>query len=263
MKTRLLKCIGVFIGLIFIFSLLPQSAAEVVWEDDFETGMDGWTVIVGHWRVADGMLEAYYVDDLDHRISHPSSQVVGTWSFDMYHPSAECYTTMWFITNGTDTPDENYGYGLRIGGDLIYMVKLEGDYLSSSPIAGAVYESDDDFEDVWIHINITRDSAGEFNVYFNETSTIAEPIFSCTDTEYNYSTRMLIDFGGAVVEKFDNIVVDDEILITPLDPTPTPTPTSPTSPTSPETAIDTTLLIAAAGVGGVVIIAAVVCMRRR
>ncbi len=268
MKKCLLKCIGLLIGLVFVFSLIPHSAADVVWDDDFNDGdHDGWTEIIGTWDVdPDGLwLENLYVDDIHQRIAHPSSQVVGTWKFDHYHADHHVneHTTVWFITNGTDTPDENYGYGLRMRESNIYLIKLVGAWEVSYPLSGGGYTSDEPYELTWTHYEITRNSTGGFNVYINSTSTSAEPDITAVDETYSYSERFLIDYNGIYSTRIDNITIDNELPPEPTSPTDT-TPTD-TTPTNGGTTlpIDMILLIAGAGVAVVVIVAAVVFMRRR
>ena len=267
MKTELLKCTGFVIGLIFVFSLFPQSAAAVDWEDNFDDGnYDGWTVAYGEWRVEweEKWLETYLGAGMIHRISHPSDVVVGTWSFDHYHgyDAFQEYTTVWFLTNGTDTPDENYGYGLRMRQNDIYLIRLRGEWDQDMLISGAVYTPDEPYDKTWTHYDITRNSTGAFHVYVNATTDVAEPVFTVVDTEYSYSERLIIDVRGDVSHCIDNIVVDDNITITPRAPT-TPTPTATTTTEGPTPLMDPILLVAGAGVAGIVIVAAVVFMRRR
>ncbi|MGY5879916.1 MAG: hypothetical protein RTV31_06675 [Candidatus Thorarchaeota archaeon] len=116
--------------------------------------------------------------------------------------------------------------------------------------------------------NITRSLAGELNLFINATSTTADPDISVIDTEYSYSERFVIH-NTIVDNYFDNIRVDDEILISTITSTPTPTETTTTTDTTTTTnggatsLIDTTLLIIVVGIAGVVIVALVVYMRRR
>ncbi|MFW9927709.1 MAG: hypothetical protein ACFFDM_13240 [Candidatus Thorarchaeota archaeon] len=106
MKTGILKISGVLIGLIFVLSFLPQSAATAVWSDNFDDGnYAGWTITEGTWSVVSGILES---EDLGfsyglQRIWHASSQIEGTWSFD--HWSIDTWysfeATIMFMANGT------------------------------------------------------------------------------------------------------------------------------------------------------------------
>jgi hypothetical protein len=261
MKTRFLKISASLICLVFAFCLVTSSDAAIVWEDNFNDGnYDGWTVSVGDWRVSDGVLETYYVSSYIWRIWHPSTQVVGTWSFDVETSTFAVFeNTFLFMANGTDTTFTYDGYGIKIThDDFLFMKFYEG---SSIPLKMA---SIDGIAGSWAHVDITRNSTGEFHVYINATSSIAEPDISIVDTEYSYSEQFVINSNQ---EGFllDNIVVDDEIKITPLVSTPTTTTNTTISSTTTNGGdtpppIDTTLLIVGAGV---VIVAAVVFMRRR
>jgi hypothetical protein len=266
LKTKTMKYAGLLIGLVFVLSLFPQSSAAVVWSEDFETGMDGWNVTAGNYRITDGCLESYQVSVIVYRIWHPSSQVVGTWSFDQYHLSMDTGTeTILFMANGTDPPDNYYGYGLKFEGSSVYIVKQSGGSGTAISLKFVILE---DFARTWTHYDITRNSTGGINVYINATSTLGEPDLSAVDTEYNYSERLVIYelYDGNM---WDNIVVDNaSVDVTQTTPTPHPdtssTTTTTTSGGTPLPPTDTTLLLIGAGVGGVVIlIAAVVFMKRR
>ncbi len=264
MKTEILKISGLLIGLIFVFSLFPLASAAVVWSDNFDDGnYDDWNVTVGDWRVTDGILETYYVDSYETGIWHDSSQIEGTWSFDVYHGSSSSAheSVCMFMANGTDTPTDYYGYGIRFSVNSIFLVKQTGSFLSLSSLAFVMIEG---LVTTWTHIDVTRNSAGEFNVYFNATSTIAEPDITVVHTEYSYSERFVVATAGILL-KLDNVIVDDTILITPPTTTTTTTTNTTTTTTNGGTTplpIDTTLLIAGAGVVGVIIIAVVVLKRR-
>ena len=270
MKSQLLKITGLFIGLVFVFSLLPQTAATVVWEDNFDDGnYNGWTVTEGGYEVIDSnYLRTSFPEGAHHcRIWHSSDQVVGTWSFDIRPSAFQCEVL--FMANGTDPPEDYDGYGIKLTEDYISLIKRKGSWDGGDTTLA--YSSIGDTESKWTHIDVTCDDTGEFNVYVNATSNSAIPIINAVDTEFSYSERFVLDCHWAL-SSFDNITVDNEILITPI-PTTTSEPTTTTTPTdtSPTTTdggttpppISTTLLIIGAGVGGVVIIAAVVCMRRR
>ncbi|MFW9927708.1 MAG: hypothetical protein ACFFDM_13235 [Candidatus Thorarchaeota archaeon] len=141
-------------------------------------------------------------------------------------------------------------------------MKLDGESAPAS-LGFAVF---DDLLQVWMHIDVTRDSAGEINVFLNATSDTEEPIISFVDTEYSYSERFVIEEVGRGGDRFDNFTVDDAILITPPETTPTDTTTTTTDTTTDggtPPPIDTTLLLMGAGVTGVVIIVVVVLLKRR
>ncbi|MFW9767371.1 MAG: hypothetical protein ACFFF9_14530 [Candidatus Thorarchaeota archaeon] len=261
MKSEIMKCSGFLIGLVFVFLLFPQTAATVVWEDNFDDGTYApeWTVTEGAWEASNGYLEA--VGSIRNTISHNSSQVEGTWSFDIFYVYVENNhgsLTINYIVNGSDdyhltiSQPGNVGIGPRL------------------TLQGGISLNVSDFvvgSETWTHFDITRNSIGETHVFVNKTGPIAEPTISIVDTTHSYSEQFRITCAfDAEGSRIDNIVVDDEILITPpATTTPETTTTPDTTPTNggPGIPIDTTLLIVGAGVGGVVIIAGVVCMRRR
>ncbi|MFW9795188.1 MAG: hypothetical protein ACFFEE_12845 [Candidatus Thorarchaeota archaeon] len=265
MKNGIMKCSGLLMGLGIIFLLLPQTAATIVWEDNFDDGnYDGWTVTDGSWAVVNGNLTAVYDGDTSHQIWSLSSQVVGTWSFDVFLAGPQMsgnQIRVGFMGNGTDTAT----YFLTIQpADTDSGIKFE---LGNWPLG---YVEIDDFRQTCTHIDITRNSAGEMYLYVNKTGPVAEPDLAVVSLLQFYlldtSDRFVISSSNSDGSVIDNIVVNDEILITPpATTTPETTTTPDTTPTNggPGIPIDSTLLIVGAGVGGVVIIAAVVCMRRR
>jgi hypothetical protein len=267
LKTIVPKYTTVLIGLILIFSLFPQSAdASIVWQDNFNSGnLDNWTVTSGGWTVTDGKLDTYYIEGDLWQIWHASSQVTGTWSFDLYHPSDNSifYSTVLFLVNGTDSPDMYFGYGIRFVGLAIHIMKQDGGTGSAASLGFTIIE---DLEDTWTHIDVTRNSTGTFNVFIDATSNIAEPNLSVNDMEYTYSERFVID---ANVPEFgfqmDNITVDNEILLTPPDPT-TPTETeTPTTPTETDNGTPFTIdpMVLALGGGAIAVLVIVIVIIRK
>jgi hypothetical protein len=230
----------------------------VVWEDNFDDGnYDDWTVSNGSWHVVDGSLEAVYGTDLLHEIWHNSSQIEGTWSFDLFLVyDSNDYGSMYFdfIVIGTSE------YSLRVSCDEgnPVVALMGGVTLESAGLAVG--------NQTWTHFDITRNSTGGMHVYVNATGSVAVPILSAVDTTHSTSERFEIastyDVEGS---RIDNIVVKDTIDITPTYST-TPTGTTPTNggTSPPPQPIDTTpLYIVGAGVVGVAIIAVVVFLRRR
>ena len=267
-----MKFTALLFGLIFVCSLFPQSAAAVVWSDDFDDGnYDGWVVEIGDFLVTDGELLSESGVTV-RMLSHASSQTVGTWSVDYWHPTHSRIHTynFIFIASGDATPSPAFsGYAIRITECTVFLIRYdEGTSVSLAfTIFGIFYET-------WTHYDITCNTTGGFHVYANATSTTAEPDLVIVDTTYDISDKFIIregNYGNTFpVSRIDNISVNDEILITPPEPTTTTTETTTTETTTTETTtdgtvlpIDTTLLIAGAGVVGVIIIAAVVFTRRR
>ncbi|MHA2407868.1 MAG: hypothetical protein ACXACA_05815, partial [Candidatus Ranarchaeia archaeon] len=96
MKTRWMHLIaGVMMFVLCISVCTTTTNAAEVWSDDFETGLDGWTIfglddfdtpekIEGNFSAASGMLTV--LDDDINFARHESTTNVGTWSFDMFVP---------------------------------------------------------------------------------------------------------------------------------------------------------------------------------
>jgi hypothetical protein len=248
------------VGLLFFVSLNP-TVASVIWSDDFNDGnYDGWTVGVGDWRVTDGELESYYVDvqSFPARIWHDSSVVEGTWSFDF--TTAVDYSVFehnfLFMGNGTDATVTYDGYGIRVVEDNVMLLKFNDG--STVPLFMATIDD----MDSWAHVDITRSSStGEIYVYVNATSSLAEPDISYVDTDYDYSESFVITHNKEGF-RFDNIVVNDEILIDPIILTTSTTTTTnslftyPTTTTTTGTGgeMPTMLIIAGGGIAVVVIV---------
>jgi hypothetical protein len=86
LKSQIMKYSSILFSIFFVLLLVPQSSAVVVWSDNFDDGnYDDWTVDLGDWRILDGTMDAYHVDEIESIAWHESTQVTGTWSFDYYH----------------------------------------------------------------------------------------------------------------------------------------------------------------------------------
>ncbi|MFW9767367.1 MAG: hypothetical protein ACFFF9_10390 [Candidatus Thorarchaeota archaeon] len=254
MKNIILRCTALIISLVFVFSLVPHSVAAVVWEDNFDDGnYDDWTVSQGSWDASNGYLVAEYGSDLLHEIWHNSSQIEGTWSFDLFLVyDSNDYGSMYFdfIVNGTS----EYSFHVSCDEGNPIVALIGGATLESAGLAIG--------NQTWTHIDITRNSTGGMHVYVNATGPVAEPILSAVDTTHSISERFeIVSTYSVEGSRVDNIVVKDTIDIVPPEST-TPTTSDPT-PTTTDGGGDTTLLIIGAGVAVIAIIAAVVFMRRR
>jgi len=222
-------------------------AAEV-WSDDFNDGnYDGWTAfgldsttepqrqLAANYSAADGTL--HDIGPQPDRIVwsyavHGSSVAYGTWSFDVNAvdtPSHHFY--VWFMTldpivlNGYDLAIA-VGRGLGSGPDRLIDREFAlfkhvngrafrlGRYAVPGGIAG------------WQHIDITRDTSGQFYVYVNGTLRI-----KAIDIQHTTSRHFM--FGSEVGPALDNVVVSDTVDIRPVSTTTATTITSSASPTTP------------------------------
>ncbi len=220
MKTKILKFTALLFGLIFVFSSFPQTAAAVVWSDNFDDGnYDGWTVELGSFLVTDGELMSDTGTTI-RIIWHASSQTVGTWSIDHWNPTHVNIhaQNIIFLASGDVTPTADYsGYGIRIREASVFLLRYD-----EGVSVSLVFTLFENFEQTWTHYDITRNSTGGLHVYVNATSTTAEPDLVVVDTTYDHSNKFILrggnNIGAYAVSQIDNITVDNEILITPPEP---------------------------------------------
>ncbi|MFX1606530.1 MAG: hypothetical protein ACFFDD_11565 [Promethearchaeota archaeon] len=249
------------------FPLLCEG--DLVWSDDFNDGnYDGWTIcenpniISGsNWSVANNDLQLDQTTWCDFweinwgLISYPSDIAYGTWSFDFKANESlivsEQDTTVpenivqsfsiVFISNDIDNLDDINDwkcywihFKAEPGGNsfVIYLRKNLMTVIDRAgtlvPVAG------------WHHINVTRDTAGYFEVYHNDIL-----IMQGMDTEIDTSELFVCCAQNGAM--FDNIVVDDEILIDP----------------QPYIAPMTMILLVGGGIAAIIVIVLVVWKVRR
>lgn len=267
MKIKETKLAPLLFFLIFAITLMPPVAATVVWSDDFNDGnYDDWTIEESAWVIVDGALDhdsSFYNTG---EIWHDSTQVVGTWSFDILHEGYIAWDRyirilVNFMIN------ESSGYGIRISETGVYFQRIDDG--TPTPLQFTIVEN---LEGTWTSYHITRDVSGTFNVYLNTTSDVAEPNLTVTDTTYSLSDRFVIreesNFLSNQGFSIDNIIVDDEITVTPSEATPTETttPTETETPTDPGNGepfpLDPTVLAIGGGAVIVLLIVVVVAKRR-
>ena len=269
----------IIIALMLVIGIKPISCnAAIVWSDDFNDGdYSGWTVHSGAFAAENYMLESLEstVDPPEEGwiniISHESSVVVGTWSFDILcrenfivQGFTERVFEIQFIAPSTDFLNHScYSFGVwqSMTGALLASFTLtkwvdgvrDTDKTKSFPNSNF---------NGWTHIDITRNTTGHMDVYINETLRL-----STQDTELDTSNYFII---GAISNLWlvavDNITVNDVPLTTTTStPTPTPTPTSSptTTDTSPPPGISPELLAIGIGVPVILVIVLVVWKVRK
>lgn len=259
MKTKRMYILAGIATLVLCMSIVTNTAqAAEVWSEDFESGMTEWTTfafedweegptIAGNFSDAGGVLTT--LDDDVNYARHDSAIVVGTWSFDMYVPdTANSYVGVSFMSNGTrptnlDTRMISVEATTK-GVDRFIFWWIRG----PNNIVGETCYTPTDSIVGWHHIDITRTSAGLFNVFFNGTFEYTTLTNDVTQSTYFEC------FANATGAAFDNIVVSDTIDITrPV--TTTPPPTEPPIPWD--------LIAIGGGVAVVVIIVLIVILKRR
>ena len=196
--------------LISLVLLNPNSAsATLVWSDAFDDGnFDDWTVTYGAFSGAENALLAIQFSSAIH---HPSTVMVGTWSFDLLivdsgtsclHVCFYCESFEIYPITGMDLKVSRNGFELMYW--LDYYDDSIGEYFPPFVMVG------------WQHIDITRDDTGLIRVYINDSLRIETVDNRIPSSNYFY---LLTNQG----EGIDNIVVSDSIDITPTPETPSGT----------------------------------------
>ncbi|MHA2250731.1 MAG: hypothetical protein ACXAD7_10225 [Candidatus Kariarchaeaceae archaeon] len=212
----------------------------IIWSDDFNDGdYDGWTIsghyfpLVGSWRDTTGEVS---VESKVLRIAgtkvfrnmtfatHASTQVYGSWSFDLdlksvygssnhthvyfidarpvedipdFGPSFCCYDIAVISYPSDDPPD--YAKEANDLSPAFFLIKRPGvkimDYYQVDAIAG------------WYHFDITRDESGEFKVYINNTLRM-----QATDNTWQISRSFYFGAEAGTGMGIDNVVVRDDII---------------------------------------------------
>lgn len=258
MKTKILKCTGLLIGLIFVFSLFPQSAAAVVWSDNFDDGnYDGWTVTGGSFTVTDGQLEVATMNgEYPALIEHQSNVTMGTWSFDI-HIGDEATLNWVFVHFMKDEPDYFFG------------VAMELEFFAATVTLNRISSTIPTEIDDWVnpggiyrqaHIDVTHNETNYFYVYVNGSLA-----FETAGIVPYHLTFDYFAFGGSTGSTFDNLIVTEYVEPIPsTTTTPPDTTTTTTGDTTPPPApidMTTMLIIAGGGIAVVVVIVIIVKMR--
>jgi len=252
MKTRWMHLITGAIMCVLCISVCTTTAnAKVIWEDDFsDPNLPGWTIdgyiytglgddpdpVEGNFSAADGTLKA--LDDDCNIARHESDTSIGTWSFDMFVPDDDdsvgnIYVE--FLSNGSSFIEFGNASFLAVGAYLSW-----GDFVVWSIVGSGwtvIERIDVDPLEGWHHIDVSRNSSGYFEVYFNE-----ELRANFTSLLVTSSTYLEFLCNGVTGAAIDNLVVSDDITDGGFDPVP---------------------IVIAVVAAGVVIIAAVVFIRRR
>lgn len=254
------RWIHIFAGLIMITLYVSVStnttSAAVVWSEDFSSGLTGWTTfafetwqsgptVAGNFSTTGDMLTV--LDDDVNFARHDSSNVVGTWSWDMYVPDIpNGWIGVAFMSNGT----RPFDFDTRMiaieatteGTDRFIMWWIRG---VNNVVSDVCYTPTERILG-WHHIDVTRTSTGSFNIFFNGTFE-----YTTLTNDVTQSTYLECYASNATGAAFDNIYVDDKIIPTTSTPTPTDTP------------IPWDLIMIGSGVALVVIILVIVVFKRR
>ncbi len=178
MGNRTACTLLVMIGLIVAVLVTTPSSAQLVWQDDFEDGnLDGWTVAFGNFTIEDGTLILENDTFPTGVIYHPSTGVVGSWSFKIIGRGWEID----FIATAWTGPNM-YGYRLFRGfdqfGEAFFFEKILNDSVERLvwySYAGHEYSN---------QVNITRNIEGAFEVYIDGELVIESTDASVMESSY-------------------------------------------------------------------------------
>lgn len=215
---RVASVLAVFGVLLLVCSAsytLPPGRAATVWSDDFNDGnYTGWTVDEGTYSAVNYRLEN--TGEPLNTIRHASTVTTGTWSFDLDIVSPSTPHPTWVLIMSDDGIN---GYGVTFGRTRLMLQKtVNGGFWALAtyyvgPNTGTVLRALE-------HVDVTRTTAGELNVWLNGTHRLY-----CQDITFSSSTYFVHGSEGDAAQYLDNVVVSDTIDLQP--PTNTTTTTAP------------------------------------
>ncbi len=198
-----------------ILSRNTYQLSSEVWSDDFENvtkTLSEWTINGLYYppnvTLSDGLL--YVNGTWENILSHNSTTVIGTWSFDMFHNEQGAGMVVFmspalFLSDRYQTGYAVYGEDWS-SGDRQYSYNLA--YWFPDPAGSLIYDIDSfpvDTPSGWSHIDVTRQTDQWMYVFLNGTM-----ILQARDPGYYMSSEYLHLYSlGPVV--FDNITVSDTV----------------------------------------------------
>jgi hypothetical protein len=212
----------VILGLICSAALgpVPCSAAEV-WSDNFnDRNIDDWSISDynggSQWTAVGGVLKVNQT--IIGAIYHDSTEVVGTWSFDIRtcsNPSpsrANDIAVFFMSTEPTFYVGENpmIGYAFQqspasIEGEMKHVFSIRKKTAEMDSISRALVLKSyvgDSADSRWYHVDVTRSENGQMTAFLNGTR-----ILQAHDTDFDTSECVVC--VGTMHQCFDNILVDD------------------------------------------------------
>jgi len=212
MKTRSIQLIaGLAMFVLCISVCTTTTNAAVVWSDDFETGLDGWTIFGYESRTSTVTIEGNFSDTggvmtvLDEDINvarHDSTVNGGTWSFDMLvQDDGEGYIYLLFMSDGAIPAPAGPSTFVVVGASINKGKFIVWQAVESSH---SVRDINVDTLQGWHHIEINRTSTGRLLVSLNGTLKA-----DFVSNEVTSSTYLEVWGGNATGCAVDNIVVDD------------------------------------------------------
>lgn len=229
-KKRLLSAIlilGSAFLLVFPNRFLVPCFAAIQWSDDFDDGNhDGWSIFGvnitgshydrvpgGAFTVEDESLRANSSNVHANNARHPSEIGYGTWCCDLHVVENSLDELgVAFMIYDTNTSDAVLGQG--------YTIVVNTPNVLTGTIEVVFVRLDDPFIEIletydisqgegWYNLNITRDLAGTFRVYWNQSQ-----IIQVVDTTYWLSNFFQFwapgESMGLAAPAMDNVVVSGE-----------------------------------------------------
>ncbi|MFX0172710.1 MAG: hypothetical protein ACFE9L_12405 [Candidatus Hodarchaeota archaeon] len=209
--------IATLVTSIIVFRLTPMVApfpcvATFVWSDNFDDGnYDGWTIQNGTFSATNNMLVITGSKLEWHVAHHPSTVAYGTWAFDIYLNETEGeYFYIHFIATDAiihdELPSTCYSIVINFAPLGYHLWKTTHKDSHESVILGLTEYPPNPG---WNHIDVTRNTDGQFYVYVNNSL-----IIGALDNEIQTSNQFIYGvIRGS--HPMDNIVVKDEITILP------------------------------------------------
>ncbi len=234
-KLSLIVIIGLLSILLNLVIFTPPmfGSANVIWNESFDqSDLNDWTILgwnrtdatpfSGNLSVESGVLRFQGIGSQESATEHSSTQATGTWSFDLdvTHTIGEHFHISFFggkfgdvttVANFTDALP--YEYGIMVVTAAIKETMWDSEFVFYKRNEGAAFINplarySPDRVIGWHHFDITRNSLGEFNIFINGTH--------CKSfTDQTFTTTEVFRLSSAAGPAIDNIVIQDEIIITP------------------------------------------------
>jgi pectate lyase len=191
----------IVVGIIMLLSPTAFTAntcsAATVWSDDFNDGnYAGWTLEIGSFSAADNTLRGTTTPSA---VRHDTTVNQGTWSFDVLIAQA---TGGVFINLFAETVTSGVGDGCYCLTANQYLWR----FLRRTGGSNTQLDSYDPTETItgWYHIDVTRDSGGQFYLWINGTHRM--DVADTVENTANYFT-----FYCGTDEALDNVVISNTV----------------------------------------------------
>lgn len=181
------------------------------WEDSFDNAdsLKNWRNPYGNYTVDENekvlvasncpLINGFCLSSLWRN----STSTTGTWSFDLQIPDNHTFFIFYFmgISSTADGFHPNTGYAFQI--DKFKVFHLRYRYAGLNPIINS-YTPTNETND-WMHFDITRNSAGDMEIFLNHLSII-------TGQDNRFTTSENINFQLDNSAKLDNVSYSQSIL---------------------------------------------------